>query len=246
MLILCAFWACFPGAVRAQDYMQGDLANEPLVDVSKVAPAIVIDLRYATDRNITGHPIYPAGMKCLLRKGVAGRLKSAETILELAGYRLKIWDAYRPSHAQKILWALVQNPEVVADPNKGGSRHSWGVAVDVTLVDLDGKDVPMPTDFDDFTDAAKSDYKGKDPVVAKNLNILKNAMDVAGFEGMRDEWWHFSSTTWRSYGLVDDPGKLMEKEAAPTATTRTASASPSPASTPGASPAPQDPRAPQH
>lgn len=188
----------------------GELADEPLVDVARVDTAFVIDLRYATARNITGHPIYPAGMPCLLRRGVAGRLKSAAALLRVLGYRLKIWDAYRPSHAQQILWAIVQNPEVVADPTKGGSRHSWGAAVDVTLVDLYGHDVPMPTDFDDFTTAAKSDYTGNDKVVAKNLLALKNAMEIAGFEGIHDEWWHYSAKNWRSYSAIADAGKQME------------------------------------
>ena len=191
----------------------GELADEPLVDVAKADPTIVIDLRYATERNITGHPIYPPGASCLVRRGVAAKLVSAEKLLRVLGYRLKIWDAYRPAGAQQILWKLVQNPEVVADPAKGGSRHSWGVAVDVTLVDADGRDVPMPTDFDDFTAAAKSDYKGADPKIAHNLLVLKNVMDIAGFEGIRDEWWHYSAKDWLSYGPVPDPEKLMEKTA---------------------------------
>lgn len=207
-----------PLAARAQSpspaQSPGELAGEPLVDVARVDPTIVIDLRYATARNITGHPIYPAGTPCLLRRGVAERLKSAEALLRVLGYRLKIWDAYRPSHAQQILWAIVQNPEVVADPAKGGSRHSWGAAVDVTLVDLEGRDVPMPTDFDDFTAAAKSDYPGGDKAVAKNLLMLKNAMEIAGFEGIHDEWWHYSAKNWRSYAAITDAGKMMEKPSA--------------------------------
>ena len=217
----------------------GELADEPLVDVSKVDPTIVIDLRYATARNITGHPIYPAGTPCLLRRGVAERLRSAQALLHVLGYRLKIWDAYRPSRAQQILWELVKNPEVVADPAQGGSRHSWGVAVDVTLVDLAGKDVPMPTDFDDFTAAAKSDYKGTDPIVAKNLGVLKNAMELAGFEGMREEWWHYSAKNWRSYSAIAaaTPPPVPEKPPVPPQPPGPAPAtSPSPATVRGTNP----------
>ena len=196
------FVLCMPFAAIAQSEGHGELADEPLVDVSKIDPAIVIDLRYATARNITGHPIYPPGTICLLRRGVAEKLKAVQAYLRPLGFNLKIWDAWRPSRAQQILWDLVQNPEVVAQPSKGGSRHSWGAAVDVTLVDLIGQDVLMPTDFDDFTAAAKSEYTGTDPIVAKNLGILKKAMDAAGFEGMRDEWWHYSSKNWRSYKAI--------------------------------------------
>jgi D-alanyl-D-alanine dipeptidase len=197
-------------AAAAQSPPRGALAGEPLVDVARVAPGIVIDLRYATPRNITGHPIYPPGAPCLLRRGVAEQLKAAQTLLRPLGYRLKIWDAYRPSRAQQILWAIVRNAEVVADPATGGSRHSWGVAVDVTLVDPDGRDVPMPTDFDDFTPAAKSNYTGSDPAVARNLLALKTAMDIAGFEGIRDEWWHYSAKNWRDYGPIFQPFETPE------------------------------------
>jgi D-alanyl-D-alanine dipeptidase len=233
-----------PSQTPAQGH--GELAEEPLVDVAKVDPTIVIDLRYATARNITGHPIYPPGTLCLLRSGVAARLKEAQTYLHALGYSLKIWDAYRPSRAQQILWDLVQNPEVVAQPSKGGSRHSWGVAVDVTLVDLAGQDVPMPTDFDDFTAAAKSQYTGNDPIVAKNLSILKSAMEITGFEGMRDEWWHYSAKNWRSYKAIvtldmqlgkQPPGAAGPSPIPGTSSMPTITGSPAPATGPGETPA---------
>jgi len=186
----------------AQSKGVGELADEPLVDVAKVDPTIVIDLRYGTVRNITEHPIYPPGTPCMLRRGVAERLKDAQLYLVQQGYGLKIWDAYRPAYVQQILWDQIKNPEVVADPAKGGSIHSWGAAVDVMLVDKSGNDVPMPTDFDVFTPAAKMRYAGADPVVAKNLRILQNAMGIAGFYGMRDEWWHFTAKNWRSYAMI--------------------------------------------
>jgi len=107
-------------------------AAEPLVDVAKVDPTIVIDLRYATPRNVTGQPIYPQGTRCLVRSGVAEKLKVAQQYLWLRGYGLKIWDAYRPEYAQKILWDAVKNYEFAADPAKGRALHTWGVAVDVT------------------------------------------------------------------------------------------------------------------
>jgi zinc D-Ala-D-Ala dipeptidase len=195
LLLISAQCMAQPAKVRAK-------ADEPLVDLAKVEPSIVIELRYATPRNIAKKPIYPEGMACLIRAGVAERLKQAQYFLRQRGYGLKIWDAYRPVHAQRILWDLVKNPAFVANPEKG-ALHTWGVAVDATLVDATGRDVPMPTDFDTFTSAAAMRYAGQDPVIGANLRLLQTAMGTAGFYGMNGEWWHFISKDWREYRAVN-------------------------------------------
>ena len=178
-------------------------AAEPLVDVAKVDPTIVIDLRYATPRNVTGQPIYPQGTRCLVRSGVAEKLKVAQQYLWLRGYGLKIWDAYRPEYAQKILWDAVKTYEFAADPAKGRALHTWGVAVDVTLVDRKKNELSMPTDFDDFTAAANDIYLGGDPAVALHLRLLKHAMHLAGFYGFYPEWWHYMDKDWKNYKVVE-------------------------------------------
>lgn len=185
-----------PGARR--------LADEELVDLKKVEPTILIELRYATDRNVTGRAIYPPGAVCLVRKGVAERLRYAQHLLRQRGFGLKIWDAYRPAHAQRTLFDFARRPRYVADPEKF-ALHTWGAAVDATLVDLHGKDVPMPTDFDEFSPAATMHYRGTDPQVMKNLRLLQGAMGSAGFYGMRSEWWHFIARNWREYAPVKEP-----------------------------------------
>ncbi len=179
--------------------------KEPMVEVTKIDPTIFYELRYATDRNFLGRQIYPQNSRCLLRKGVALRLKRAQAVLRKQGYGLKVWDAYRPAWAHQMLWENTPNPEYVAAPSRGGSFHGWGVSVDVTLVDLEGKEQPMPTDFDDFTDAAKSDYVGGDATIAANVRRLRRAMIEAGFGGLRDEWWHFTAEDANYYCPVDMP-----------------------------------------
>ena len=191
-----------PVSGLAQTVAPTSPADEPLVDVAKVDPTIVIDLRYATPRNVTGHSIYPLGARCLIRSSVAERLKMVQQYLRPRGFRLKIWDAYRPEYAQKILWEAVKNYEFTADPAKGRALHTWGVAVDVTLVDKKGRDVPMPTDFDDFTPAANDEYRGGDPVVARNFKLLKHAMHKAGFYGFYPEWWHYMAEDWKNYSVI--------------------------------------------
>lgn len=167
--------------------------TESMVEITSVCPSIFYELRYASRRNFTGRQIYPTNSRCLVRKSVAVRLKKAQEELRHHGYGLKIWDAYRPQWAHTELWASTPNPEFVASPDSGGSWHTWGAAVDVTLVDLNGREQKMPTDFDDFTSAAKSEYRGDDPKIGERVRILRTAMFNAGFRGLRDEWWHFTA-----------------------------------------------------
>jgi D-alanyl-D-alanine dipeptidase len=138
-----------------------------------------------------------------VRAGVAQRLVIVQQYLRERGYGLKIWDAYRPQAAQEKLWQTTHNRSFVADPNEGrGSMHIRGAAVDATLVDAAGRDVPMPTDFDSFTPAALIEYAGHDSSVRSNLKLLQKAMAHGGFYGLRTEWWHFCSPDWKHYPSV--------------------------------------------
>ena len=170
------------------------------VNLRDIAPTIRIELRYATSKNIARSPLYPSGMQPLVRAGVARRLIAAETALRRYNCRLKIWDAYRPRWTQARLWKLAPNNDYLADPqNASGSLHTWGVAVDATIVDDWGQALSMPTDFDDFTPASMFHYTGADPSVRSHLYLLQRAMMNAGFDGQRTEWWHFSANDWKRY-----------------------------------------------
>ena len=170
------------------------------VNLRDIAPAIRIELRYASSRNIVHNAIYPCGMQPMVRAGVARRLIAAATTLQRYNCRLKIWDAYRPRAAQARLWKLAPYNDYLADPQNGsGSLHSWGVAVDATIVDDCGQALSMPTDFDDFTPASMFHYTGANPSVRSHLYLLQKAMMNAGFDGQRMEWWHFSANDWKRY-----------------------------------------------
>lgn len=170
------------------------------VNLHDIAPTIRIELRYATSKNIAHIPLYPCGMQAMIRAGVARRLIAAETTLRRYNCRLKIWDAYRPQTTQARLWQLAPNNNYVANPQNGsGSLHSWGVAVDATIVDECGQPLSMPTDFDDFTMASMFHYTGANPSVRSHLYLLQKAMMRAGFDGQRMEWWHFSTSDWKRY-----------------------------------------------
>lgn len=170
------------------------------VNIREIAPTIRIELRYATSKNIAHNALYPCGMQPMLRAGVARRLIAAETTLQRYRCRLKIWDAYRPPAVQARLWKLTPNNNYLADPQNGsGSLHTWGVAVDGTIVDDWGQALSMPTDFDDFTPASMFHYTGANPLVRIHLYLLQKAMMNAGFDGQRMEWWHFSTNDWKRY-----------------------------------------------
>jgi D-alanyl-D-alanine dipeptidase len=111
--------------------------------------------------------------------------------------------------AQMELWQHSHDGTFVADPLDGnGSLHTWGVAVDATLVDAAGRDIAMPTGFDEFTPAAKLHYDGDNPIVKFHLKILVQAMKRAGFYGMRSEWWHFVAYDWKKYAPMREAKKL--------------------------------------
>jgi len=180
--------------------------NEPneFVDIKSVDKTIVIDLRYASSNNVAHRPLYPPGTPGLVRASVAKRLVIAQEYLRKKGYGLKVWDAYRPQSAQEQLWRLTQNRSFVADPKEGRGMHVRGAAIDATLVDAEGRDVPMPTDFDSFTEAALLEYKGRDPIVRANLKLLQKAMAHGGFYGLRTEWWHFCAPDWKEFSPEPD------------------------------------------
>lgn len=205
VLIFC-WWAV--AAVRAEDdpnRWRARVASGELVEVASLDPSLVIELRYATVRNGAGGALYPSGFPCLLRPEVARKLLFAQRLLRDRGLGLKVWDAYRPMAAQRELWRRVGRQRYVADPDAGsGSMHTRGVAVDVTLVDLaTGRELPMPTDFDQFSLDAVGIYRGPDPVVRENLRRLHRVMVAAGFLAQYREWWHFTDRAWRQHAPLD-------------------------------------------
>ncbi len=163
------------------------------VRVADHIPDIQVELKYATDDNFTGQAIY-GFTEAWLRYGTVKKLAAVQTVLAENGYGLKIWDAFRPPAAQFALWEICPDPTYVADPRKGHSSHSRGNTVDVTLVALDGSEVVMPTEFDDFSGKADRDYSDLEALPAANALLLEEAMKSAGFRPYSGEWWHFSDT----------------------------------------------------
>ncbi|MDP3051372.1 MAG: D-alanyl-D-alanine dipeptidase [Eubacteriales bacterium] len=189
---------------RIQDfYLFDDFIEIPLVEINALDPTIVTDIRYATTNNFTGRQIYDAA-RAYLPLPVAERLVRVNVRLYEQGYRLKVWDAYRPASAQQLLWDVVPDRRYVAPPN-GGSHHNRGAAVDVTLVTLDGQEVEMPTGFDEFSIRAHRYYQGGSAESRHNRELLHAAMTAEGFTPIIHEWWHFDSPDWWEYPVLDVP-----------------------------------------
>lgn len=175
-----------------------------LVDVKQVIPDLVPDLRYATDHNFLGRRVYPKDAVCLLRRETVDRLRRAADALRRQGYRLRVYDCYRPLSVQWAMWKIFPRPGYVADPHRG-SNHNRGTAVDLTLADADGNEVEMPTGFDNFTPAAHHGYEGASAAAIRHREILREAMEGAGFKRIRMEWWHYDLPHATKYPILDAP-----------------------------------------
>jgi D-alanyl-D-alanine dipeptidase len=179
-------------------------ASGGLVDVAPLIPGAVLDLRYATSANFIGRPLYPVA-RCLLRPEAAARLARAAARLDAQGYRLRLYDCYRPLSVQRAMWEAFPRPGFVADP-RAGSLHNRGAAVDVGLSAMDGTELPMPTPFDAFVPAAAA--RATDGIPSKlrlRRDRLRAAMEAEGFVVNPREWWHFAARDARRYPLLDVP-----------------------------------------
>ncbi len=178
--------------------------RDDLADVSRLIPDAVLDIRYATDDNFLGRKLYPQA-RCLLRRPVAERLARAAGRLRARGYRLRLWDCYRPHAVQREMWRVEPRPGYVADPRLG-SNHSRGAAVDLSLVTADGREVEMPTPFDSFERHARANATaGVSAAARRHRRILRDAMEAEGFAVNPAEWWHFNSPGARFYRVLDLP-----------------------------------------
>jgi len=173
-----------------------------LVRVQDIDPDIVVELRYATENNFTGRIVYPHDV-CVLRESTAIKLANANRELMEMGYRIKVWDAYRPVYVQRIFWEIVPDSRYVANPDKGGSKHNRGTAVDVTLVDMEGNELEMPSGFDDFTGKGSRNGKNMSETARKNMELLTDVMVRNGFTTISTEWWHFNDSDSDKYEIID-------------------------------------------
>jgi D-alanyl-D-alanine dipeptidase len=177
---------------------------QKMADLQALIPGIVVDLRYAGINNFMHRSMYPKRTShTFLRLPAARALALAQQELNSQGYGLKIFDAYRPYSVTEKFWELVHDDRYVADPKKG-SGHNRGIAVDLTIIDLQTKqELKMPTGFDNFTDSAHHDFMDLPAEAIKNRKRLKEIMEKYGFLAFSTEWWHYSLPDPEKYEVLD-------------------------------------------
>ena len=177
-------------------------ASHDLVSLDTVQPPCLSEVRYATRHNFTGRTLYPLP-RLFLHRDTARALARVQRDLQKRGLGLKVWDAYRPLSVQWKMWNLIRDERYVSNPAKNKGRHTRGTAVDVALVDKLGRELPMPSDFDDFSERAHRDYGGGTPEQRRNRQLLADVMQKHGFVGFPTEWWHFDLANWEGYPPLD-------------------------------------------
>nr|WP_309758140.1 M15 family metallopeptidase [Flavobacterium sp.] len=150
----------------------------------------VYDMKYATTDNFLKAKVYDCEA-CFLRLKTVTALVEVNKKFMKKGFKIKIFDCYRPLDIQKKMWKIVSNPEYVANPAKG-SVHNRGGAVDITLVDATGKELNMGTSFDFFGIEASHNYPNVSMEVKKNRILIRTLMISNGFNSFDSEWWHYN------------------------------------------------------
>lgn len=159
------------------------------VRLKDLSADFVYELKYATPDNFLKQAVYDCG-ECYLRKSTAEALVKANEAFKQLGYRIKLFDCYRPLSVQKKMWKILPGTHYVANPAKG-SKHNRGAAVDLTLVDAEGKELNMGTPFDFFGKEAHHTYTQHSKEVLENRKLLKETLDKYNFKSIYSEWWHY-------------------------------------------------------
>ncbi|HQK40279.1 MAG TPA: M15 family metallopeptidase [Flavobacterium alvei] len=189
--ILCVY-SCKSQTVTAPKKVE-IVSDTAFVNLKDYSQDFVYDMKYATSGNFLKAKVYDCA-ECFLRLKTIKALISANADFIKMGYKIKIFDCYRPLDIQKRMWKIVPNPSYVADPSKG-SIHNRGGAVDITLVDANGKALDMGTSFDFFGIEASHNYQNLSQEIKNNRELLKTTMIQNGFNPLDSEWWHYNLKT---------------------------------------------------
>ena len=206
LLTLACLAAAGALAQDAPPREEGRFRAADLVELVSLDSSIRLDIRYATPRNFTGRAVY-AEARAFLQRPAAQALVRAHRVFRGRGYGLLIFDGYRPWSVTKLFWEVTpaDKREFVADPAKG-SKHNRGCAVDLSLCDLaTGREVEMPSPYDDFTEKAYPTYAGGTAEQRAARDLLRGVMEKEGFSVEPNEWWHFNYKEWRRYPILDVP-----------------------------------------
>jgi len=197
-LALLAFFCCLSFSSEKH------LLQSQLVDVASLTTTFSYEVRYATENNFLNEVLYECEV-CLLQEEVAHALAKANIYFCELGYRIKLYDCYRPMDVQKKMWAKVPKINYVANPYGKGSIHNKGAAVDMTIETIDGCFIDMGSDYDYFGIEAHTVNTNLPKDVLANRAILFEGMKRFGFTPIRTEWWHFSYKKNSGYPIMNQP-----------------------------------------
>jgi len=197
------------------EIVESEEIEHNLVNLSTLDTNLSISLKYATTDNFAGIQFYPKIAKAYLREETAQKLLAANEEFYQLGYRIKVLDAYRPRRYQYDLRETAKqiNPATqgyIANPNTG-SHHNRGASVDITLTDLEGHELNMPTKYDHFGPEAHITYNGCTQEQKANRELLGTIMEKHGFRRISSEWWHFDDKDYLNYELLDIDFEELEK-----------------------------------
>lgn len=183
------------------------MAAQGLNNIADEAPEVRISLMYTRADNFTGRVLYTSLREAYLHPITMKALKKADERLRQLrpDLRLMVMDATRPMSVQQKMWDAVKNTNqkiYVSNPKNGGGLHNYGLAVDLTLCDLNGDTLTMGVKIDNMTSLShidKEDLLLKQGKISReaydNRRLLREVMRYAGFKPLRTEWWHFNIRT---------------------------------------------------
>lgn len=188
--------------------MAGKILQNKMIKIKEIKSSeidVILDLRYATKNNIC-HQILYNKAQAYLHQEAYDKLEKAVEYAKNLGYKIKIFDAYRPFAVQKFMFDFFAHDKkfegFVSDPQTGATPHCRGVAIDLTLCDLAGNEIDMGSDFDDFSDLAFHNSAKISLQQFKNRNTLLGIMAWAGFDYYAQEWWHYQLFEPRKYPIL--------------------------------------------
>ena len=179
-----------------------DISSQPQFRHLSTIEGLAVDLRYAGVDNFVGRDLYGTLDCAWLHHQAAAGVERAVALLarEAPGHRLLVLDALRPHRVQLRLWDHLDGTDLrqyVADPARG-SIHSFGMAIDATLLDPQGRELDMGSGFDEMTQLSHPRLEPKhaatgalSPAQLRHRELLRGVLRRSGFQGIDNEWWHF-------------------------------------------------------
>lgn len=213
------FWAVLLILLNYSLSVGAETISYDKVDFAEIGTMVddaAFDIRYYSPNNFTGNKIqgYKAPRAYMTKKALAALAIAAQD-LRNQGYRILVWDSYRPQKAVDNFVKWINDPVDMGDKSfypdlqksdlltgnyvMAKSGHSRGSTIDLTIIKKDGGFVDMGGTFDLFSEVSHPDYQKLTDEQKNNRKILHDAMIKAGFVGLDSEWWHFT--------LKDEPYK---------------------------------------